>query len=495
MERLSQDLPNKFRPPSPERKKHPDGENRDRRIAARRERERSGGGPPPHHSEFAQPPPGGSTDHPGMNDMPFQDGVYPGGHHADHGGFPGGHFQDGFHAHHMPPPGQGGRFHDNHGPPPFGPDMASGRDHGHGYDAGMNPDFHHPEFDMHPDQYDEMGHHHAPPHHHGNHGHFNQHSFHRKERDRDRHRRDYRKDRRRDSGENERFDRDHRRSRDGKERESRDHRDRRDNKHKERHKEKHKDQTHHQPEVPAPTPIETEPFQPPPQPIRIPHHREDSPVKEEEPRKLSLESRIASLLRTNSQDSESSGMPFGSPDSAQPPLPQESPPPLPEEEAPPLPLPPDDEPPPLPPGEDEAPPVIQWVGGGSQPLPPGTVDVTFPDGSFLLHGDTPNSFLDSQGTTPITFVDDGSRASGTPALENGSAHGTPQYQEVVVDIKPKKQRKDSSDMELEDDKMSLASNEGEAENAGVRGSLTQFCLKTKYFSVITGNAVLILEKL
>ena len=381
----------------------------------------------------------------------------------------GGPFQDGFHGHHIPPHGHhGGQFgHDNHGMP-FGHDMG-GR--GHGFDMGMNPDFHpphHPDYDMHNEHYDHCGDmSHQPLQHHGNHGHFEEQSFHRKERDRDRnrdrdrHRRDYRKDRRRDSNDFDRGERDHRdrRSREGKDRDYRDHRDR-DNRHRDRYKDKQREQRHQE--------KDQEPFQSPSQPIRIPHHREDSPVKEEEPRKLSLESRIASLLRTNSQDSDSSGVPFGSPNNSQPPLPQETPPPLPEESAPPLPEPPDEEPPPLPPdpeaGEYQESPVVQWVGGGSQPLPPGTVDAILPDGSYLVHEGTPNSYCDmqgSQGTTPNIYVDEGNRASGTPGYENGSAHGTSQYHEIMIETKARRKktrRKDSSDMELDDDKMSLASN-------------------------------------
>ena len=480
VEKLSQEMPNRFRPPSPDslEKRRSDGDSRDRRMAARRERDHRGHSHHHHHHHHQnEMPTPGSSDHSGMPGVPFpESGYVGGGHPSDERGFPntphtphGGHFQDEFHRHHMPPPG----YEHNQGPPPYG-HGTGGRPHG--YDmGGVHPDFH-PDYDMPPehyDQYDELGHH--PPQHHENHGHFEQ-SFHRKERDRDRdrHRRDHKRDRRRDSGESERVERDHRRSRDGKERDHREYRDR-ENRHKEKSKEKSRDHTQQPPQQTK----EKETFQPPPpQPIRIPHHREDSPVKEEEPRKLSLESRIASLLRTNSQDSDSSGMPFGSPDSTQPPLPQESPPPLPEDEAPPLPEPPADEPPPLPPDPDDdsssGPPVVQWVGGGSQPMPPGTVDVILPDGSFVIHEDTPNSYheLGSQGTTPNVYLDEGNRgAPTTPAIENGSVHGTPQYQEVTVDIKARKRkslgRKDSSDMEIDDDKMSLASNEDEPGNSQV----------------------------
>ena len=484
-------------------KKRRSGEdNRDRRMAARREREHRGG--PHHYNDYhGVPTPGGSSDHSfnsGMTDMSYTDSGYMGSHHSDHGSFPntphtphtpgmhGGPFQDGFHGHHVPPHGHGGQYgHDNHG-------MPFGHDRGHGYDMGMNPDFHHPhhpEYDMHNELYDEYGdmNHHQMQHH-GNHGHYDEHSFHRKERDRDRnrdrdrHRRDYRKDRRRDSGDFDRGERDYRdrRSREGKDRDYREHRDK-DNRHRDRYKDRHREQ--------HPQQKDKDPFQSPPQPVRIPHHREDSPVKEEEPRKLSLESRIASLLRTNSQDSDSSGVPFGSPNSSQPPLPQETPPPLPEGEAPPLPEPPSEEPPPLPPdpegGQYQGSPVVQWVGGGSHPLPPGTVDVMLPDGSYLVHEGTPNSFCDiqgSQGTTPNMYVDDNSRASGTPGYENGSVHGTPQYQEINIEVKGRRRkcrRKDSSDMELDDDKMSLASS-GSGDGKSQVGSISlDYC----YFLSIT----------
>ena len=484
MEKLSQETPNKFRPPSPDslHKRRSGGENRDRRIAARRERDHRVGS---HHNDYhGAPTPGGSSDHSfksGMTDMSYQDSGYMGSHHPDHSSFPntphtphtpgmhGGPFQDGFHGHHVPPHSHVGQFgHENHDMP-YGHDMG-GR--GHGYDMGMNPDFHHPhhpEYDMHNENYDQYGDmSHQPLQHHGNHGHFEEQSFHRKERERDRnrdrdrgrHRHDYRnKDRRRDSNEFEHRDHRDRRRSEGKDRDYRDHRDR-DNRHRDRYKDKHREQPHQA--------KDKEPFQSPPQPVRIPHHREDSPVKEEEPRKLSLESRIASLLRTNSQDSDSSGVPFGSPNSSQPPLPQETPPPLPDEVAPPLPEPPDDEPPPLPPdpdGEYQESPVVQWIGGGSQPLPPGTVD------AMLMHEGTPNSFCDMQGsqrTTPNMYFDEGSRDSGTPGYENGSVHGTPQYHDMTTEARArrkKKRRKDSSDMELDDDKMSLASDEsGERKN-------------------------------
>lgn len=487
VEKLSQETQNKFRPPSPGslKKRRSGGENRDRRMAARLEREHRGGGPHHHRNDYSTP--GGSSDHSFNSSMSgdmYQDGGYMDSHHSEHGSFPntphtpgmhggGGPFQDGFHGHHMPHGGHGGHF--DHGvPPPYGHDMGSRGHGGGGYDMGMNPDFHHPDYDMHNgpyDQYGDMGHQ-PMEHHHGNHGHFDDQSFHRKERDRDRfrdrdrdrHRRgDYnRKDRQRDSGEFDRNERDYNRDRrsgggrDGKERDHRDHRDR-DNRHKDRHKDRHRDQPQ--------TPKDKDPFQSPPQPVRIPHHREDSPVKEEEPRKLSLESRIASLLRTNSQDSDSSGVPFGSPNSAQPPLPQETPPPLPEGEAPPLPEPPSEEPPPLPPdpdgGDYQGSPVVQWVGGGHGG------DVIMPDGSYLVHENTPNSFCDIQGshsTTPNIYIDEGSRASGTPGYENGSAHGTPQYQEMSSETKARKKksrRRDSSDMELDDDRMSLASNDSD----------------------------------
>ncbi len=350
--------------------------------------------------------------------------------------------------------GMNQNFHGHH-PPPHHP-------HRQGYH-----DMHHEEFDHYNDMDHERYHNRDDHIMHRNQGQFDHPPFHRKERDRERER-DREKDRHNNRGHHSR-ERDHRKDKYREYDEGHNDRDHRKPESKERHKE-HKEKDHRNNREKQKEKPQRDVFVSPPQPVRIPHHREDSPVREEEPR-LSLESRIASLLRTNSQDSDSSGMPFGSPEqdsSTQPPLPLETPPPLPEGLAPPLPEPPADEPPPLPPEPDHPgaymSPHVEWVGGGSEPLPPGSMEAVHPIGSGMYHEETPNSYcdIDSRDTPRDMYIDESSRAWGTPAQENISSHGTPLYQEVVVETKPRKRRSlraGSSDMELEEgDEMSVDSN-------------------------------------